>query len=66
MTREEALEKHLDDQWTNLVFSDDSEQLDFLQELADQNYLQISDIFYLEYMEDIINRYFSDQFDNLS
>ena len=66
MTKAEALAKFIEDQWDDLIWNySDEEKLDFILDLADRGYLQINDIFYLEYMENILNRYFSDQFSGL-
>ena len=66
MTKAEALSKHIEDSWDDLIWNySDEEKLDFILDLADRGYLQINDIFYLEFMENILNRYFSEQFSGL-
>ena len=67
MTKEEALSKHLEDRWDDLIWTySDEEKLEFLQELNDKGLLRIDDIFYLEMVEDAINRHFSEEFEGLA
>jgi len=66
MTKSEALRKHLEDQWDDLIWNHSDEQkLEFLLDLADRGYLNIADIFSLEYVENIVDRYYSEQFEGL-
>ena len=67
MTKAEALSKHIEDSWDDLIWTySDEEKLEFLQELNDKGLLRIDDIFYLEMVEDAINRHFSEEFEGLS